>query len=167
VQINKWQSNLLKFLWVIGLIVLANLSFNVENQLSIEAKATFNPFPVLWVKPILSIVFGLYLSLIFINKWSIKLNASLLGCVAIPCLLLSFLFPLIATVSNSNPSYFSSSLINWWIYKMSSFEVFGIATGLTLMLSVFSHQRMSATHEDPLEQNNYLLMSRKENENEK
>lgn len=77
-KITKWQSSLLKSLWVIGLIILANLAFNVENQMSIEAKATFNPFPVLWLKPILSIIFGLYLSLIFINKWSIKLNVSLL-----------------------------------------------------------------------------------------
>ncbi|MFC4408817.1 hypothetical protein ACFOZY_00065 [Chungangia koreensis] len=149
---STWKSSLLKILWVIGLIVLTSLSYNVENQLNLIAKATFNPFPVLWVKPILSIIFGLYLSLIFIKKWSVKLNATLLWCVAIPCLLLSFLYPFLVTVSIGNPPFFIGSLIDGWIFKMSSFEVLGIVTGLTLMLSVFGQPKMTVSHENYLQE---------------
>lgn len=140
----KWMNNLWKILWVIGLIILAIVSFNVEEQLRISAQETFNHFLVLWSRPIVSIIFGLYISLLFIKKWSYNINLSLLCCVAIPCMLLTFIYPILITAFYINPSFFIDSLINLWIYKISSYNIFGIVTGFTLMLSLFAQSNKTA-----------------------
>ena len=78
----------LKILWVVGLIILAMISFNYENQLQQTATETFNFIPVIWSKLFMSIIFGLYISLLFVKKWSFNINPSLLWCVAMPCSIL-------------------------------------------------------------------------------
>lgn len=137
----KSQEYLLKILWVIGLTILAVINYNVINQLSLTAQATFNHFLVIWARPILSIIFGLYLSLIFIKKWSININASLLWCVAVPCLLLSFLYPLLVTASTNNPGLFLTSFINFLIYTIYHSNIFGVVAGLTFILSLFAQTK--------------------------
>ena len=79
-------SYFLKILWVVGLIILAIISFNYENQLQQTATETFNFILVIWSKLFMSIIFGLYISLLFVKKWSFNINPSLLWCVALPCI---------------------------------------------------------------------------------
>ncbi|MGG0656991.1 hypothetical protein [Rummeliibacillus pycnus] len=67
---SNWLSYFWKFLWVVGLIFLSNLSFNYENQIQQTARETFSLIPVIWSKLFISILFGLYISLIFVKKWS-------------------------------------------------------------------------------------------------
>ena len=93
-------SYFLKILWVVGLIILAIISFNYENQLQQTATETFNFIPVIWSKLFMSIIFGLYISLLFVKKWSFNINPSLLWCVALPCIILSFAFPILVTLSS-------------------------------------------------------------------
>lgn len=141
---DKWVEGFLKLLWVIGLIFLAIVSFNVEEQLKFSAQRTFNPILLLWSQPIISTIFGIYISLLFIKKWSYNFNPSLFWCVAMPCMLLSFIHPILVTTSYSNPGFFIDSLINLWIHKISYFNVFGIVTGFTLMLSLFAQPNKSS-----------------------
>ncbi|ATP38648.1 hypothetical protein CSE16_00590 [Solibacillus sp. R5-41] len=131
-----------KIIWVIGLIIFVNFSLDFENQMKQTASTEFNVIPVLWFDVIHPILFGFYLSFIFVKKWSVKMNASLFWCVAIPCLVLLCGYPLLATLSNLDfiPDKMHSLPISTWAFKafMSYSYVFGIIAGLTLILSFFS-----------------------------
>lgn len=133
-----------KILWVVGLIILSIISFNYENQLQQTASETFNSIPVIWSNLFISIIFGLYISLIFVKKWSFNINLSLLWCVTIPCMLISFAYPILATLSSTEslPENIASSSISFLLLKIYSSDVFGIITGLTLILSFFAQPRM-------------------------
>ena len=135
-------SYFLKILWVVGLIILAIISFNYENQLRQTATETFNFIPVIWSKLFISILFGLYISLLFVKKWSFNINLSLLWCVAIPCILLSFAFPLFVSLSSVNylPEMIISSPISSGLQKIYSTNIFGIIAGLTMILGLFNAQ---------------------------
>ena len=135
-------SYLLKILWVVGLILLAIISFNYENQLQQNASETYNMIPVIWSKLFISILFGLYTSLLFVKKWSFNINSSLLWCVALPCIILSFSFPLLVTLSSVDhlPEMMTSSLISSGLQKIYSTNIFGIIAGLTMIFSLFNAQ---------------------------
>ncbi|RKD26509.1 hypothetical protein BEP19_16870 [Ammoniphilus oxalaticus] len=132
-----------KILWLVGLIILSIISLNFENQLKQTASETFDTLSVFWSKPIISVLFGFYVSLIFVKKWSININLSLLWCVAIPCTLVSFGYPILATLSSIGllPENIESSPVPFWLLKLFLFDVFGIITGLTLILGFFSQNQ--------------------------
>ena len=129
-----------KILWVVGLIILSIISYNYDIQLKQTASETFNFIPVIWYKQIISIIFGFYLSFILVKKWSLNLNPSLLWCVAIPCTLLSFGYPILATLSSidSLPEFIATSSISMWLLKIFSSDAIGIIAGLTIILSFFN-----------------------------
>ena len=135
-------SYFLKILWVVGLILLAIISFNYENQLQQNASETYNMIPVIWSKLFISILFGLYISLLFVKKWSFNINPSLLWCVALPSIILSFAFPLLVTLSSVDylPEIITSSPISSGLQKIYSTNIFGIIAGLTMILSLFNAQ---------------------------
>ena len=124
----------MKILWVVGLILLAIISFNYENQLQQNASETYNMIPVIWSKLFISILFGLYISLLFVKKWSFNINSSLLWCVALPSIILSFAFPLLVTLSSADylPEIITSSPISSGLQKIYSTNIFGIIAGLTM-----------------------------------
>lgn len=140
-----WFSYFLKFIWTVGLIVFAILSIDYEYQLKQTATETFKFIPLIWSKLIISIVFGLYFSLLFVKKWSIRINPSLLWCVAIPCIILSFAFPILVSLSSAGqlPADIASSPIPSWLQSIYSTNLFGILAGLTLILSFFNAQPTS------------------------
>ena len=135
-------SYFLKILWVVGLIILAIISFNYENQLQHTATETYNFIPVIWSKLFMSIIFGLYISLLFVKKWSFNINPSLLWCVALPCIILSFAFPILVILSSVDrlPEMITSSPISSGLQKIYSTNIFGIIAGLTIILSLFNAQ---------------------------
>ncbi|WP_397538275.1 hypothetical protein [Rummeliibacillus pycnus] len=137
---SNWLSYFWKILWVVGLVLLVNISFNYENQIQQTARETYSLIPVIWSKLFISIIFGLYISLVFVKKWSFNINPSLFWCVAIPSILLSFAFPILATLSSlkSLPEYIASSSISFWLINVSSSDVFGIIAGLSIILSFFN-----------------------------
>lgn len=143
-----WISYLLKTFWVIGLIILAIISFNYENQIQQTSRETFNFIPFIWSKQFISIIFGLYISLIFVKKWSFSVNPPLLWCVAIPCLIISFAFPIVVTLSSVNylPEIIANSPISFGLQKIFSTNVFGIIAGLTMILSLFNAQPNNKNH---------------------
>jgi len=132
-----------KILWVIGLVILSFICFDYQEHAQQTSKETFTITPILWINLIITILFGLYFSLLFVRKWSIQLNPSLLFCVAVPCLLLSFLYPLDATIEPINhflAGIFSPSIYQW-LLKIYAMNAAGIVGGMTLILSIFSGDR--------------------------
>jgi len=139
---------LIKFIWFIGLIALAIIAFNLDNQIQQSASETYSLLPVIWTKLVISIIFGLYISLILVKKWSIKVNFSLLWCVAIPSLILSVAFPILASLSLSGhlPGIVESSPISFGLQKIFSMNIIGIIAGLTIILSFFNTQSSKVEH---------------------
>lgn len=139
---SKWTSYFWKLVWLVGLAVLAIISLNIVNHFKEMANVTFNFIPVLWINLVVSITFGIYIALIFINKWSLKLNPALLSCVSIPCILISFCYPVLATFASIFDNL-TFSFIPYWLIRISTMGVFGIIAGLTLVLSFFSTKSKS------------------------
>ncbi|MFF2754476.1 hypothetical protein ACFVR1_12115 [Psychrobacillus sp. NPDC058041] len=132
---KKWSTYIWKLIWVIGLFLLTIISYDTKNQ--IKDSFTFQTDIIFWTNFIILFIWGIYLSLIFIKKWSIKINLPLLICVFIPCFLFSLIMPLSATFQISFPSVF-------WVIKVFSSNLIPIVAGLTLMLSIFNNSvRMS------------------------
>ena len=106
------------------------------------ATETYNLILIIWSKLFISIIFGLYISLLFVKKWSFNINSSLLWCVALPCIILSFAFPILVTLSSVDylPEMMTSSLISSGLQKIYSTNIFGIIAGLTIILSLFNAQ---------------------------
>ena len=126
-----------KIVWIIGLIVLVYLSLNVEDYLQQVASETYNPFPLYWYISLDSFILGIYISLIFIQKWSFNVQTTLLCFVFIPSLLITFCTPILVMIEGWSDSVV---YIPYWLIRISQVEVFGIVAGMTLMLGTFINQ---------------------------
>lgn len=120
-----------KLLWVIGLIILSSLFLYLETQVRNYVDSTYIFSLIFWVNLMNSIILGIYISLIFVKKWSLNINPTLLWGVSFPCLFISIFIPIMITLGKS---------IHYWIIQISTFEVFGIVSGMTLILSFFNNQ---------------------------
>ncbi|MDW0114541.1 hypothetical protein QT711_15185 [Sporosarcina saromensis] len=127
---KKWSTYIWKLIWVIGLFLLTIISFDILTQ--INNSSHFNATS--WTSSIILFIWGVYLSLIFIKKWSIKINAPLFICVFIPSFLFSLIPPLTSTISISFP-------ICMWFLKIFSSNLIEIVAGLTFMLSIFDNSK--------------------------
>lgn len=132
-----------KIIWVIGLIILINLSLVVRTKLQQTATVDFNIVPLLWFDVISPILIGVYIAILLVRKWSININHALLWCVATPCLLLLLIYPTLATLSNYNilSENVSYEFTLTWLFKpsMTTPIVFGIVAGMCLTLSLFGN----------------------------
>ncbi|MEK9197961.1 hypothetical protein [Ureibacillus sp. FSL E2-3493] len=118
-----------KIIWVIGLLLLTMISFDIENQ--IKDSSQFNFTPVYWSKFIIYFIWGMYLSLILIKKRSIKFNFPLFICIFVPCFTFSLIVPISASFSISIP------FLGVWFLKVIHSGMIEIVAGLTFMLSIF------------------------------
>ena len=135
---SKLLPYLRKVLWVVGLIILAITSFDYASQAQQTMNATASLVSYVWTKLFISIIFGLYISILLVKKWSIKINPSLLICVTIPCLLLSFAYPIWSIHEpNLSPSIVFS------LMKILSTGMLGTIAGLTLVLGIFNNHSES------------------------
>ncbi|MFJ5763951.1 hypothetical protein ACIP9C_01230 [Lysinibacillus sp. NPDC093210] len=130
---KKWSPYLWKLMWVIGLFLLTIISFDIKNEIKVMSASTFSITPVFWANFITLFLWGVYLSLIFIKKWTIHLNLPLLICVFIPCFLISIYVPLATILPLSNP------IGGVWFTKVISSYFIEIVAGLTFMLSIFNN----------------------------
>ena len=136
---RKWSAYLLKIGWLVGLIILTIIVFNIENQIQRHVAETFDATFMYWSKPIIALTYGIYISLILIRKWTINLNLPLFWCVFIPNVILAFALPLWSFVLEIEiPSNNLSITIFTWLNKMYSSNLFGIIAGIALILSVFN-----------------------------
>ncbi|MET4561006.1 hypothetical protein [Lysinibacillus parviboronicapiens] len=130
---KKWSSYLWKLIWVIGLFLLTIISYNIKYKINVISASTYSMVPVFWTNFITLFMWGVYLSLIFIKKWTIKINLPLLICVFIPCFLFSLFVPLTTIFSLSLP------IGGIWFNKALSSNLIEIVAGLTFMLSIFNN----------------------------
>jgi len=134
---KKFLPILRKLFWVIGLFIFVTIGTDLRVQVRQTAQMELKIAPVVWFDVIYSILVGLYIALLLVKSWSIKINHSLLWCVAVPCLLFLLIYPTISTL----PENFTSNSISERLFLTSMYSqiIIGIITGVTLTLSLFSH----------------------------
>lgn len=130
---KKWSSYFGKLIWVMGLFLLTIISFNIKYKIHAISTSTYSIVPVIWTNFIILFIWGVYLSLIFIKKWTIKINLPLLICVFLPCFLFSLFVPLAMIFSISLP------IGDIWFNKAARSNLIEMVAGLTFMLSIFNN----------------------------
>jgi len=122
---GNWATYMIRVIWFMGLLLLGYIDFRSEHAIKEYVSSTYNYNPVVWYEVGSMFLFGIYLSLLFIKKWSLQVNSPLLICVCIPCLLLSVIVP-----------YELSKLFSVW--KIMSNGIISLVAGFTLPLGLFS-----------------------------
>lgn len=142
-----------KLLWVVGLVILSILCFELQEHTQKISQDTYQVTPLIWINVLIQIVFGLYFSLLFVRSWSIKYQPTLLFCVALPCLVLALSFPVDATFSSVNhilATVFTPSIYQW-LLKLYAMNAFGFIGSLTLVLSIFGGSQSKSKDQPPNE----------------
>jgi hypothetical protein len=132
--VKKLSPYLWKLAWVVGLFLLVIISFDIENQIDSYSSSTFDIIPIIWANFFIHFIWGIYLSLIFIKKWTFQVNLPLLICVFLPCILFSLNFPISTLTSLHIP-------LGGWTIKVITSGLIEIVAGLTLMLSIFNNKK--------------------------
>ncbi|MEK5333164.1 MULTISPECIES: hypothetical protein [unclassified Lysinibacillus] len=130
---KKWSPYLWKLFWVIGLFLLTIISYEIKNEIKVMSDSTFSIAPVFWTNFITLFMWGVYLSLLFIKKWTININLPLLICVFTPCFLISIFLPIATILPLALP------IGGVWFSKVISSYFIEIVAGLTFMLSIFNN----------------------------
>lgn len=146
---RKWSPYVWKLLWTAGLIALLIISYKLELKVKNHVATTFQILPIIWLQFIANFVLGIYLSLLFIKKWSVKWNWSLIVCVTLPFLILSIYLPVAITFVQSmaqDPNNFSVPIPNW-LMKITTYGIPAIVAGLTLMIGLFSKTTRTNNYE--------------------
>ncbi|SES42887.1 hypothetical protein [Psychrobacillus sp. OK032] len=146
---KNWSPYVWKLLWTVGLIVLLIISYKLELQVKNHVATTFKMLPIIWFQFIASFILGIYLSLLFIKKWSVKWNWSLIVCVTIPFLIISIYLPITITfVQNiaQDPNNYSVPF-PFWLMKINTYGIPAIVAGLTLIIGLFSNTAKAINNE--------------------
>ena len=125
-----------KLAWVVGLLLLTIISFDIEKQIDSFSASSFNITPKYWASFLIHFIWGIYLSLILINNWTFQINRPLLICVFLPCIFFSLIIPISAITS------ISLSFGGIWFVKVLASRFIEIVAGLTLMLSIFNNKKV-------------------------
>ncbi|KQL50513.1 hypothetical protein AN964_22920 [Heyndrickxia shackletonii] len=144
-MLHKWSKWGLKLLWVVGLFGLILIVYHFELTIKQTVDETYNVLPLVWFDSIVPFLFGVYISLLFVKEWSFKINKSLLLCITLPCLIISFFIPIVFTlVSNTTfSSYFSNEPLPFWLFKLNSSRITPIVASLTLIVGLFQNTQPS------------------------
>ncbi|MEH7386853.1 hypothetical protein V7147_15790 [Bacillus sp. JJ1521] len=137
---HNWSKTGLKLLWVVGLFGLIIIVYHLELTIKQTVSETYNPLPLIWFDSIVAILFGVYIAILFVKVRSFKINKSLLLCITLPCLLISFLHPILFTLASNTTftSFFSNEPLPFWLFiLLESSRIPSIVTGLTLIVGLF------------------------------
>lgn len=137
---KNWSPYVWKLLWTIGLIVLLMISYNLELKVKTHVATSFHMLPIIWFQFIANLVLGVYLSLLFIKKWSFNRNWSLLVCVTLPSLFFACYYPIVISIienTTADPSNYSVPFL-YPVLQMNFNGIPAIISGLTLMIGLFS-----------------------------
>ncbi|QCJ44796.1 hypothetical protein FAY30_24535 [Bacillus sp. S3] len=142
----KWG---LKLLWVAGLVGFLLIVYQLERTIKQTVGETFNVLPLFWFDSMVPFLFGVYISLLFVKVWSFKINTSLLLCITLPCLIISFYSPIVFTLVSTTTfsSFFSNDPLPLWLFKINSSSIIPIVAGLTFIVGLFQTTQPSKNME--------------------
>lgn len=122
-----------KLLWLIGFFALLAVKFELYKSLGQENIDLFK-----WFEVGTSFILGIYVSLILIKTWSLRVNYGLFWFVALPITIVAFLSPFAFT--SSLPSFLMSSELVTWLFRTSLYNpvLLGFLSGILLPFSLFS-----------------------------
>ncbi len=142
---SQWSKYVWKLLWIAGLFAMIIISYQLEQSLRNHVATNFNPLPLFWFHTIVPAVFGVFIALLFVKSWSVKLNFPLILCVTIPCLLIAFYSPVILTIvqnTTATPDSYTVP-IPLWMHEINSNGIPSVVAGLTLIVGLFGGTKQS------------------------
>lgn len=134
-----WSTWIMKLLWFAGLLGLLYISNYFELIVKQKVNATFITLPLIWFYSIVPFIFGVYISLLFVKKWLFIMKKQLFLCVTVPCLIISFYYPIAATFFPNAPFPFV-----YWIINPNSAGIASLVAGLTFILAFFGVNQESS-----------------------
>jgi len=140
----RWSSYFFRVMWFLGLIFMVTMSYELEIIVQRNSSSSFQYHASFWYFSVAPTLFGIYLSLLFIKRWSVKINMPLLLGVSVPCLALTLYSPVIYTIVTMSPSY-STVPIPFWLMKISQSGMFSMISafgGFSLFIALFSSDRV-------------------------
>lgn len=139
---TNWSNYAWKLCWVVGLIALTLLSSFLRQRIRDNSAITFDMLPYFWFHATIFLVFGLYISILFLKTWTVNINWPLLLCVSLPSLLIAFYSPVIFTIvkyTTPDPSSFSVP-IPYWLHRINELGIPAIVAGLSIMIGMFENR---------------------------
>lgn len=128
---NKW----VKYpLWLVGTAVLLFVTLRIETHVYLADKAAFTMKPEVWIVSLISVIMGIYLSLLFISGKP-SFNAPLFICVFIPTLVVGFYLPVAMDFGLRVPAWFLGYDQHGFIH---------ITCGLSLATSLFNGRKKAS-----------------------
>lgn len=136
---KNWSRYAWKLLWLVGLIALLFLHFNLELKVKNYVAITFQSLPMFWFISTAPFVLGIYISLLFVKVRSFKWNWPLILCITVPSLIIAFYNPIIYTIviNVASDSNSFSVPIPFWMFKINTYGILSLVAGLTLMVGMF------------------------------
>ena len=142
-MLNKWSKYIWKLIWLVGLVILVHFGNEVEQIVRNYVSIKFNMQPLFWLHAIVPFILGIYISLLFVERWAFNFNLPLLLCVALPCSIIAFYVPIIHTtmaIIAIDSSSFSIPIPLWTMNQTTSSTV-SVVAGLTLMFGLFGKKK--------------------------
>lgn len=110
------------------MFLLLVISFQLEHEATVTAQQSYRVLPLTWANTGISFVLGVYLSLLFIESFSLRINKPILACVFVPCAVIGFYIPTAVSVSLDLPL---------WVTKLNTHGFPMLLSGFSLMLALF------------------------------
>ncbi|MBK3493748.1 hypothetical protein JFL43_02510 [Viridibacillus sp. YIM B01967] len=143
---HNWSKFTLKLIWVVGLFGLILGSYHLKQMVEQQVSQNYIIGPRFWLDATMPFLFGLYISLLFIKRWTFKINIPLFLCVTVPCLIISFYTPVVYTItSNSTSDLVLSIPMPFWLFKLNSYGIAPITAGLTFLISLCGASQHQST----------------------
>jgi len=131
-----------RVMWLLGLIAMVLIGYDLEESVLKIESSNFNHLTPFWFFSVAPAFFGIYLSLLFIKKWSVKINEPLLICVSVPCLILTFYSPVVYTIVSMTTSSTTFSVpIPFWLLKINHSGMISLVGGFSLFMALFGFDR--------------------------
>jgi hypothetical protein len=126
------------------------IAYNMQMIMEQNRSETFNLLPVLWFSFAVPVLFGIYLSFLFIKNWSLKINVPLLLCVSLPCLILSMYTPVVSTVAMMTSSSASLTFpVPFWMLEINHLGIVSFVGGFSLFISLFGFDQAASIKKTP------------------
>jgi hypothetical protein len=118
-------------LWTVGAYILLHAFNDIASRLMNYQESTYH-IAVQWLLP-LDLVLGMYIGVLFVRHWKLKLNIPLLIFIFLPSLYMNSLVDI--SILHINPVFLEASR------GLTIQDILGVLSGIVLMVGLFSKQK--------------------------
>jgi hypothetical protein len=120
-------------LWFVGFLILVLIMNRLHTSAEHMVATNLTITPQVWADTFIAIVFGAYLSILSVKRWTLSVNRSLLLWVTFPCAAVALYFPIGFSFTWQIPFH-----LPLFVSDLNYGDFASIVTGFTLMRGLFS-----------------------------